>query len=74
MSRTGRVRRAATHPRLSDAVAFSFVVPASMIERLREATEALNDGDPGLFASMFAEDAEWRGVPSGHLWWKRTPS
>lgn len=23
---------------------------------------------------MLAEDAEWRGVAHGHLWWKRTPS
>ena len=60
--------------RIPDAVAFRFVVTASVIERLREATEALNDGDPGPFASMFAEDAEWRGMPRGHLWWKRTPS
>jgi hypothetical protein len=45
-----------------------------MLERLRDATEALNGGDPGPFASMFAEDAEWRGMPHGHLWWKHTPS
>jgi ketosteroid isomerase-like protein len=45
-----------------------------MIEKLRAAAEALERGDPGPFASLFAEDAEWRGVSSGHLWWKRTPS
>ena len=60
--------------RVIDAVAFGSVVTASVIERLREATEALNDGDPGPFASMFAEDAEWRGIPRGHLWWKHAPS
>lgn len=59
---------------MPNAVAFGFVVTASMIDRLREAAEALNGGDPGPFASMFAEDAEWRGLPRGHLWWKRTPS
>jgi ketosteroid isomerase-like protein len=45
-----------------------------MIEQLRAAAEALDRGDPGPFASLFAADAEWRGVPHGHLWWKRTPS
>ena len=45
-----------------------------MIDELRAAVEALNRGDPGPFASLFAEDAEWRGLSRGHLWWKRTPS
>jgi ketosteroid isomerase-like protein len=45
-----------------------------VIDRLREAAEALNQGDPEPFAALFAEDAEWRGIPHGHLWWKRTPS
>ena len=45
-----------------------------MIDRLRLAAEALERGDPGPFASLLADDAEWRGIPSGHLWWKRTPS
>jgi ketosteroid isomerase-like protein len=45
-----------------------------MIEELRAAAEALNEGDPGPFASLFAEDAEWRGVSRGHLWWRRAPS
>jgi ketosteroid isomerase-like protein len=45
-----------------------------MIDRLRAAAEALNRGDPEPFASLIAADAEWRGVPYGHLWWKRTPS
>ena len=45
-----------------------------MIEELRAAAEALTRGDPAPFASLVAEDAEWRGVPYGHLWWKRTPS
>jgi hypothetical protein len=50
------------------------VVDDATIERLREAAAALNDGDPGPFASLFAEDAEWRGITFGRLWWKRTPS
>jgi ketosteroid isomerase-like protein len=45
-----------------------------LIERLRAAAEALSQGDSDPFASLFAEDAEWRGVPHGHLWRKRTPS
>jgi ketosteroid isomerase-like protein len=45
-----------------------------VIEELRAAAEALDRGDPVPFASLFAEDAEWRGVPHGHLWWKHAPS
>ncbi|HET8750915.1 MAG TPA: hypothetical protein VFM43_00140 [Gaiellaceae bacterium] len=45
-----------------------------MIDQLRAAAEALNRGDPSLFADLIADDCEWRGVPHGHLWWKRTPS
>jgi ketosteroid isomerase-like protein len=45
-----------------------------MLDTLRAAAEALNRGDPEPFASLFAQDAEWRGVPRGHLWWKQTPS
>jgi ketosteroid isomerase-like protein len=52
-------------------------VPAildSVIDSLRAAAEALNNGDPEPFASLFAADAEWRGVSRGRLWWKRAPS
>jgi hypothetical protein len=45
-----------------------------MIDQLRAAAEALNRGNPEPFASLFAEDAEWRGVSSGFLFWKATPS
>ncbi len=45
-----------------------------MIDQLRAAAEALNGGDPGPFAALLAPEAEWRGVPFGHLWWKQTPS
>ena len=44
-----------------------------MIDRLREAAEALNQGDPGPFAALMAKDSEWRGVSHGHLWWKPRP-
>ena len=44
-----------------------------MIDTLRAAAEALNNGDPEPFAALFAEGAEWRSVSHGHLWWKRTP-
>jgi ketosteroid isomerase-like protein len=43
-----------------------------MIDQLRAAAEALNKGDPEPFASLIAEESEWRGVSHGHLWWKRT--
>jgi ketosteroid isomerase-like protein len=46
----------------------------AMIEQLRAAAEALSNGDQEPFASLFAADAEWRGVAHGHLWWKQTPS
>jgi serine/threonine protein kinase len=46
----------------------------SMIDELRAAADALNRGDPGPFAQLIADECEWRGVPHGHLWWKRTPS
>jgi ketosteroid isomerase-like protein len=45
-----------------------------MIDRLRQAVEALDRGDPGPFSDLIAADCEWRGVSTGHLWWKRTPS
>jgi ketosteroid isomerase-like protein len=45
-----------------------------MIDQLRAAAQALNDGDPEPFASLMAEDSEWRGVSSGHLWRKSTPA
>jgi hypothetical protein len=45
-----------------------------MIDQLRAAAQALNDGDPEPFASLFADDAEWRGVSRGHFWRKFTPS
>jgi len=45
-----------------------------MIDRLRAAAEALNQSDPEPFASLIADENEWRGVSHGHLWWKRTPA
>ena len=45
-----------------------------VIDRLRSAAEALNRGDPEPFAALIADDNEWRGVPSGRLWWKHAPS
>jgi ketosteroid isomerase-like protein len=45
-----------------------------MIDQLRAAAEALNQGDPEPFASLIGDDNEWRGVSHGHLWWKRTPA
>jgi hypothetical protein len=45
-----------------------------MIDRLQAAVEALNQGDPGPFASLFEADAEWRGVSRGFAWWRNAPS
>ena len=45
-----------------------------MIDQLRAAADALNRGDPEPFASLLADDSEWRGVSNGHLWWKYTPA
>jgi ketosteroid isomerase-like protein len=45
-----------------------------VIEQLRKAADALNRGDPEPFASLMADDSEWRGVSHGHLWWKQTPA
>ncbi len=50
------------------------MVDEAVIDQLRAAVEALNQGDPAPFASMFARDAEWRGVSFGRLWWKQAPS
>jgi len=45
-----------------------------MIDQLRAAAEALNQGDPEPFASLIGDANEWRGVSHGQLWWKRTPA
>jgi len=45
-----------------------------VIDQLRAAADALNRGDPESFVALLSEDAEWRGVPNGRLWWKRTPA
>ncbi|MBV8480876.1 MAG: hypothetical protein JOY72_11315 [Actinobacteria bacterium] len=46
----------------------------AMIEQLQAAADSLRKGDPGPFTALLAEDAEWRGISRGHLWWKQTPS
>jgi len=45
-----------------------------VIDELRTAAEALCRGDPERFVSLLADDAEWRGVSHGFLWWKHAPS
>jgi ketosteroid isomerase-like protein len=45
-----------------------------MIDRLREAAEALNDGDPTPLVALMDDDVDWRGVSRGFMWWKHTPS
>ena len=50
------------------------LILSQMIDRLRAAADALNQGDPEPFASLISEENEWRGVSHGHLWWKSTPT
>ena len=45
-----------------------------MIDTLRAAVDALNDGDAEPFLALVDEDCEWRGISRGHLWWKHVPS
>jgi hypothetical protein len=51
-----------------------YAILGAVIDQLRAAAEAINLGDPQPFASLFAEDSEWRGVSSGLLWWKHEPA
>ena len=46
----------------------------NMIDQLRTAADALNEGNPEPFAALIADDSEWRGVSHGRLWWKQTPA
>jgi ketosteroid isomerase-like protein len=46
----------------------------NMIEELRAAADALNEGNPEPFAALMADDSEWRGIAHGHLWWKHRPA
>jgi hypothetical protein len=45
-----------------------------MIDRLREAADALDAGDPGPLVALMDDDVDWRGVSRGLLWWKHAPS
>jgi hypothetical protein len=45
-----------------------------VIDELRVAVEALNQGDVEPFLALLDEDSEWRGLTTGHLWWKQAPS
>ena len=45
-----------------------------MVDQLRAASDALNEGNPEPFAALMADDSEWRGVSHGRLWWKHTPA
>lgn len=44
------------------------------IDRVREAYEALNRGDPEPLAALFGPETVWRGVERGFLGWRRAPS
>jgi hypothetical protein len=45
-----------------------------VIDELRTAVDALNQGDAEPFLALIDEGSEWRGITSGHLWWKQAPS
>ena len=50
------------------------IYAAVVIEELRAAVDALNSGDVEPFVGLLDENSEWRGITSGHLWWKHAPS
>ena len=45
-----------------------------MIDELRLAVDALNEGNAEPFIALIDESSEWRGITSGHLWWRQAPS
>lgn len=45
-----------------------------VLDELRAAVDELNDGNVEPFVALISADSEWRGITSGHLWWKRVPS
>jgi ketosteroid isomerase-like protein len=47
---------------------------ADVLDELREAARAINEGDNEPFLALFDENTEWRGATSRLLWWKDTPS
>lgn len=47
---------------------------ANDAERTQAAFDAAIAGDVEPLVSLLDPALEWRGVPSGHLWWRRTPS
>lgn len=47
---------------------------ATDAERTQAAFDAAIAGDVDALVSLFDASLEWRGVTSGRLWWKRTPS
>ena len=47
---------------------------SGMLDELRAAVDALHRGDVEPFVGLIGENSEWRGLVSGHLWWKQQPS
>lgn len=41
---------------------------------LNAALEAMNCGDVEPAVALLDPDVDWRGRPSGHLWWRHSPS
>ena len=43
-------------------------------ERIQAAFDAAVGGDVEPLVTLFDDTLEWRGVTTGRLWWRRTPS
>ncbi len=43
-------------------------------ERIQAAFDAAVGEDVEPLVDLLDESLEWRGVTTGHLWWRRTPS
>ncbi|HYX44705.1 MAG TPA: hypothetical protein VE760_06645 [Acidimicrobiales bacterium] len=43
-------------------------------QRVQAAFDAAVEGDVEPLVALFAPDLDWRGITTGHLWWRRTPS
>jgi hypothetical protein len=65
---------AAERVRVDSLLAPEAITSNVMIDRLREAADALNDGDPTPLVALMDDDVDWRAVSRGFLWWKHTPS
>lgn len=45
-----------------------------LLPGLHAALEAMNHGDVEPAVALLDPDVDWRGRPTGHLWWRHEPS